>query len=122
MAGSRPTQRTRAQLKKMGVESDIVEKWIPQARRRRDVAGCIDVLAYGPAVGVLGIQCSRGGDHASHRTKALAEPRLRDWLMGGGRFEIWSWSKLASGRWTLRRERLLFAGKAPGGSIVAVPV
>ncbi len=45
------------------------------------------------------------------RVKALAEPRLRQWLDAGGRFEIWSWGK-RGGRgerklWTLRSEALL---------------
>ena len=102
-----PTARTLAECKRRGWTADVVEKWIPQARKRKDVAGCIDVLTYGVGVGVLGIQTTSGSNHAARRTKALAEPRLRMWLLGGGRFELWSWSKLANGRWTVRKERVV---------------
>jgi hypothetical protein len=104
---SSPTQRTLGRLKRDGLTADVVEKWIPQARRRKDVAGCIDVIAYGESTGILGIQTTSADHHAHRRTKALAEPRLRQWLAGGGRFEIWSWRKPAgSRRWELRREAI----------------
>lgn len=116
---SSPTQRTLARLKQQNLAADIVEKWIPQAKRRKDVAGCIDVLAYGGDIGVLGIQTTTGNNHAARRTKALAEPRLRTWLESGARFEIWSWTKLATGRWHLRIERILLAN---GKLLVVAPL
>lgn len=103
-----PTGRTLARLKRDGITADVVEKWIPQARKRKDVAGCIDVIAYGHDVGILGIQTTSGTNHAARRTKALVEPRLTQWLHGGGHFELWSWTQPsgAGGRWRLRKERI----------------
>lgn len=115
MAGSSPTARTLAHLRKYHPDcgADVVEKWIPQARKRKDVAGCIDVVAYGPGLGVLGIQTTSATNHAARRTKALLEPRLLLWLIGGGRFELWSWSQPTGTRrrWTLRREQIVLSTK-----------
>lgn len=108
-----PTARTLEELRKQGIAADVVEKWIPQARVRKDVAGCIDVLAYGLQVGVLGIQATTGAHHAARKQKAEEEPRIVEWLQGGGRFEVWSWTKSARGRWALRRERLILSS-SPG--------
>lgn len=108
-----PTQRTLARLRETpGVSADVVEKWIPQARRRKDVAGCIDVVAYGRPVGVLGVQTTSATNHAARRTKALAEPRLRQWLAGQARFEIWSWRKVKA-RWVCRVEAVTLADLGP---------
>lgn len=100
-----PTQRTLALLRKEGHQADVVEKWIPRARKRKDVAGCIDVIAYGRNLGVLGVQTTTAAHHGARKAKALAEPRLVEWLMANARFEIWSWRKDArSRRWVCRRE------------------
>lgn len=87
---TKPTARTLAQLRRDGFHADVVERWIPQARKRKDVAGCIDVIAYGTYDGIIGIQTTSATNHAARRTKAVAEPRLQAWLRSGGKFEIWS--------------------------------
>lgn len=98
-----PTGRTLARLKKLGYDADVVERWIPRARVRKDVAGCIDVLAYQAVWGIVGIQATTATNHAHRRVKALQEPRLRRWLQAGGQFQIWSWAK--HGRlWQCRTE------------------
>lgn len=100
-----PTSRTLARLKKLGYDADVVERWIPRARVRKDVAGCIDVLAYHPELGIVGIQATTATNHAHRRVKAMQEPRLRRWLQARGQFQIWSWSK--HGRfWTCRTESI----------------
>lgn len=106
--GISPTARSLAELRKRGMTAQVVEHWNPFAKpfgRRVDLFGCIDIVAITPN-GILGIQATAntGGTHSARRHKALLEPRLVEWIRSGQRFEIWSWSKRASGRWELRCE------------------
>lgn len=118
-----PTQRALKECKALGWEAQVVEKWVPQARKRVDLYGCIDILAladphlfipYGgtPAErwDLIGIQVTSASNHAARRAKALAEPRIKHWLQAGCRFEVWSYGrKGAKGKrklWTLRIEQL----------------
>ena len=107
---SKPTQRTMKWLKDTGFTAQIVEKRVPFRNTTIDLFGCIDVLAVRDGVGILGIQATSGTHHAARRAKAVAEPRLKEWLRCGGRFEIFSWSKRGErGKrklWTLRREEI----------------
>jgi hypothetical protein len=113
-----PTQRTLAECRKRGWIAQVVEQTIPRVFIKRDLFGCIDIVAITPT-GIVGIQASAGtrksgggGDHATHRTKILAEPRIRAWLAAGARFELWSWSWVLRGKskaWTLREERFALA-------------
>lgn len=109
MAAS-PTQRTLAEARKRGWTAQVVEKWIPQARRRQDLFGCIDLLALDGLPGSLGIQATSGSNHSSRIKKAADEPRLRPWLEAGNRFEVWSWGKRGAHgsrkTWVLRAQAL----------------
>ena len=104
-----PTQKSLAECRERGWTCQVVERWIPQARRRIDFLGVIDIIAL-TGTGILGIQACAGASHAARRTKAMALPGLRAWLECGGVFAIWSWSKRgARGKrkvWTLREERI----------------
>ena len=97
----------------------ITEKWIPQARRRIDLFGIIDVLAIRDDE-ILGVQATTGPNAAARVTKALAEPRLERWLLAGGHFEVWGWRKVgARGKrklWAVRRVVLYLCG-GKGGTI-----
>ena len=118
-----PTQRALAHCKKMGWTAQVVEKWIPQTRRRVDLFGCIDMIVLDGKPGILGVQVTAGSCHASRRTKSEAEPRLDLWRAAGGRFEIWSFSKRGDhGKrklWTLRVEEVV--GTAPPVGEVPAP-
>lgn len=114
-----PTQRSLAFCRRRGMTAQVVERWNPYARVRHDLFGCIDIVACvapgfappGIRNGILGIQACAAASHAARRAKAMAEPRLRQWLDAGGQFEIWSWGKKgARGKrklWELRREALV---------------
>ena len=108
---SSPTSRSLDYCRKQGWTCQVVEKWIPQAKRRIDLFGCIDVVALDG--NPLGIQACAGSSHAARRAKAIAEPRLQLWLDAGCRFEVWSWTKKGkAGKrklWTLRREAVTLA-------------
>lgn len=110
MPGQSPTQRTLATLRRLGWEAQVVEKWIAQARRRVDFAGCVDIIAWHPEWGILAVQTTSASHAADRMAKATTEPRLHSFLLAGHgtvRFEVWSWMKSArTGKWTLRRQEL----------------
>lgn len=89
---SSPTSRTLQLLKQRGHTAGVVERWIPQARKRIDLMGCIDIVAL---VGhrIVGIQATSGSNVAARLTKAREEPRLKEWLKCGGRFIVIGWAK-----------------------------
>lgn len=106
-----PTQRSLAHIRKIGYCAQVVEHWNPFAHRRIDLFGVIDIVVLDcKDHKLLGVQTCSGCDHAKRRSKALDEPRLPLWLLCGGRFEIWSWSKLgARGKrklWSVRIEAI----------------
>lgn len=116
-----PTQRTLAELRKLGCDADIVERWIPGPlcftkpggpRRgpfgfRKDLFGCFDIIAVEPGLtGVLLIQCST--EDKGRTDKIRAWEGLGRFLAAGNRAEFWHWAKRgARGKrklWTLKRE------------------
>jgi hypothetical protein len=102
-----PTARTLTLLRRRGYLTDVVERFIAGAGERgqgirRNLFGCIDVVAIGiDEPGVLGIQATTIG-HVAHRlAKARGRPELRTWLAAGNRFEVWGWARRA-GRWRVK--------------------
>lgn len=94
----------------------MVEKWNAFAKpfgKRIDLFGCIDLIACREGSGIVGIQACARNSHAARREKAMAEPRLLQWLKSGGRFEVWSWKKTgARGErkcWRVLREEITLA-------------
>lgn len=89
-----PTQRTLALLRESGWTAQVVERWVPQARKRVDLFGCIDLVAMRATdKGLLGVQATTAANLAARVTKALAEPRLLTWLSAGNRFLLHGWAK-----------------------------
>lgn len=82
-----------------------VEHWIPQANKRRDLFGVIDVIALDRKKGPLGIQVC-GEDVSPHRKKIAESVEAGAWLKCGGRLEIWAWRhrkrRLKSGNYSKR--------------------
>jgi hypothetical protein len=109
-----PTARTLQWLRKEGFTAESTEKWIPVPKHpgggiRRDLFGCIDIVAI-QGCKLLGIQSTSGGNHNARVLKAMAEPKLAEWLATGALFEVWSWTKKgARGKrktWQVRVEQL----------------
>ena len=84
-----PTSRSLAHLRELGMDAQVVEKWIPAVKRRQDLFGVIDIVAIGDRV--VGIQTTSASNLAARRTKAEEEPRLARWLKAGCRFELHAW-------------------------------
>ncbi len=103
-----PTQRTLAECRKREWRACVVEKWIPQVRRRVDVFGFGDILALDGNPGSLLIQAT-STPHSANRVTKIREDcnaAAREWLQAGNRIEVWGWAKRgARGKrklWTLR--------------------
>lgn len=106
-----PTARSLRQLRQEGAIAQVVESWVPRTRIRRDLFGCIDIVAVIPGEpGCLGIQCTTASNAAARINKASAEPRLAVWLAAGNRFEVWAWglrgARGARKLWSLTRQSI----------------
>jgi hypothetical protein len=101
-----PNARSLALLRRCHHEADVVERWLPKANVRRDLFGCIDVVAVrrGEA-GVLGVQATTRGHLPHRRAKAAALPALRTWLAAGNRFQLHGWFRQGE-RWEVKIEEL----------------
>lgn len=102
-----PTQLALAECRRRGWDAEVVEKTLPRCFIKKDLFGVIDVVAMANGT-LLALQVTSGPHHANRKDKALAEPRLKRWLLCGGRFAIWSYTlRGMKGRrklWTLREE------------------
>lgn len=89
---SSPTKRSLEELRRTGWTVQVVERWIPQTRRRLDLFGCIDIIAIKEGNRVLGIQATTTGNMSKRLAKAKAEPRMATW-MAVADFAVYGWSK-----------------------------
>ena len=91
---SSPTQRTLNELRTRGFFPAVVERIIPKSYIRKDLYGCIDILAImGPTT--VGVQATDHTNHSKRVVKAINEPMLIEWLRGGTRlWQCWSWKKV----------------------------
>jgi hypothetical protein len=92
-----PSQRTLNYLRRLGwPHVQVVEQWIPQARRRRDLFAFADILAMHPQWGHLYVQAT-SGSNANARLNKMREwsPRtIEDAVKCGAVVEIHGWRKL----------------------------
>jgi hypothetical protein len=104
---SSPTARTLKVLREAGWPAQVVERWCQFSRKRKDLFGCIDIVALIKGR-IVGIQACAGASHAARKVKALDQPHLQSWLDAGGLFVVWSWAKRGKAgkakRWTFRIE------------------
>ena len=114
-ARTSPTQRSLKELRRLGYQAQIVERWNQYAKVRQDLFGGIDVLAvrHGEC---LGVQTTSGSHHSARVLKLRAEPKLRAWVDAGCLLEVWSWGlKGQRGKrklYELRRERIEYFTEA----------
>jgi hypothetical protein len=97
-----PTSLSLQALRRSGFTADVVERFLPRISRRRDLFGCIDIIAVDRREpGILGIQATSLPHVAERLAKARSKPELTAWLKAGGRFEVWGWYKRA-GAWRVK--------------------
>ena len=101
---SSPTQRTLAHLRAAGYPLvQVVEKWIPQARRRVDLYGIADVLAVGEDI--VAVQSTSGSNVSARVAKITESEALPILRKAGIRVLVHGWRKVR-GRWQLREVEL----------------
>lgn len=88
-----PTQRSLKWLRDNGYIAAVVEKWIPQTRRRLDLFNFIDILAV-RGDEVLGVQATSGSNVSARVRKSQEQPAYSTWLQSvHRRFEVHGWAK-----------------------------
>lgn len=74
-----------------------------------DLWGIGDILVMDKLPGSFLIQVSSASGHSARVKKALAEPRLLEWLEAGNRFSVWTFGlrgkKGVKKKWTLRETK-----------------
>lgn len=98
-----PTARTLDHCRKHGLGLvEVVERWNPHSKTRKDYLGFIDILLLSDH-SILGIQATSGSNHAARIAKSMGHSNLKPWLSGPGRsFMVVSWAKNSKGRWKPR--------------------
>jgi hypothetical protein len=114
-----PTARSLIHIRKLGWTAQVVERWNAHAKVRQDLFGCIDLVVMNELLGkeyIMGVQATSGTNHNTRLLKALKEPRVKQWLRCGGKFEVWSWARRGTlKKWVLRRTCLFLCSIAPDG-------
>lgn len=97
---SSPTQRSLARLRADGYLADVVEKWIPVVKRRRDLFGFIDILAIRDNE-VVGVQATSGSNVAARIAKIAEHENVGAVRKAGIRIVVHGWAKRGR-RWQCR--------------------
>lgn len=96
-----PTQRSLKYLRDQGYRVEVVEKWIPYIKIRKDLFGFIDLIAIKKGSGTLAIQTTSRSNVNARVNKILASEALDDVKGVGWQVIVHGWGKLKSG-WTLK--------------------
>ena len=106
---SKATTRTLQHLREHGFPAEVVEKWIPQARRRKDLFDIIDIVCLNPPY-TLGVQSTTYSNISSHVKKIRESPVLKMLYDCKWRIIVYGWRK-KNGRWIARRVEVLPNGE-----------
>lgn len=90
-----PTARALDHCRKHSMQAAIVERWIPQTNRRKDVFGFGDILALDGLPGSLLIQVTSTSGMSARVKKISDECRVEAlaWVEAGNRIEVWGFAK-----------------------------
>jgi hypothetical protein len=81
----------------------VTERWVPGENIRRDLFGCIDLVAVRRGEpGVLGVQATSLTNVSSRLKKAQGKAGPRTWLAAGNRFQIHGWYRSPAGQWEVK--------------------
>jgi len=101
MAVMSPTQRSLAVLRERYPLVQVVERYIPQARKRIDLYGIADILCVSESE-IVAVQTTSASNVAARVSKLTESPALPILRKAGVRILVHGWRKNAKGRWTLR--------------------
>lgn len=96
-----PTQRSLAVLRERYPLVQVVERYIPQARKRIDLYGIADILCVSESE-IVAVQTTSASNVAARVSKLTESPALPILRKAGVRILVHGWRKNAKGRWTLR--------------------
>jgi len=98
-----PTNRSIKKLEEEGWIPQVVEQWIPYAKKRRDLFGFIDVLGIHKDSGdVIAIQATTRS-HVSDRVKKIENSKYVDAVRKcAWSIEVWGWYQAKDGDWKVR--------------------
>lgn len=88
-----PTARTLAALRTDGWLAEVVERWNPYARIRRDLFNMVDILAVRSAE-TLAVQVTAGSGVSARCAKLNASAALPVLLTAHWRMEVHGWRKV----------------------------
>lgn len=95
--GKSPTEKALMILRAHGWHAEVVEHWNSFSKRRQDLMGFADILAFNPRVGcptlALQVTAGSGGGVAERVQKCIDEPRAVLALRCGWRIEVWGTRK-----------------------------
>ncbi len=98
--------KTIAFLRAAGYIAETVEHMIPKCFIRRDLFGCLDILAmHADKTGMLGVQATSGGgskgqsNGLARRRKLVESENARLFVQTGNRLWLVVWGLNAKGKW-----------------------
>lgn len=97
---SSPTARTLAKLKSDGYLAEVVERWIPAARKRKDLFGWCDVIGIREGE-TIAVQATSYTNISARVKKIEASDTIAIARSAGWRIVVWGWHKKGS-RWVCR--------------------
>jgi hypothetical protein len=98
---SSPTVRSLDKLRKEGFIAEVVEKWNPHSKTRKDLFGFIDIVGVKQG-STLGIQATTKGNMSSRVKKITESNNLETVLEAGWEIEVWGWWKNNKNRWEVK--------------------
>lgn len=108
-----PTSRTKRWLEADGYRVAIVEKWNSFVKRRQDMFGVFDLLAFKPGwPGVVAVQACSSGDVSKRVAKIVASDLAREWRDSTRNIIVVGWAKRGkAGKKKLWTPRLVWITK-----------
>jgi hypothetical protein len=92
-----PTERTLKKLRGEGWLAEVVERWIPYARVRKDLFGWIDIIAIRDG-DTLAVQCTSKSNMAARVKKIRESDTIAPVRAAGWNVWVVGWAK-KDGRW-----------------------
>jgi hypothetical protein len=86
-----PTSRSLLRLRRSGYSACVVERFLPQARVRRDAFGADILACHATRKELLLVQATTVSNLASRLKKVRQLPEVKAWIRSGGKFECWGW-------------------------------
>lgn len=96
-----PTELTLRHLRRAGYLAEVTERWIPMARKRKDLFGVVDVLALqGPQT--LAVQTTSASNVSARVQKIADSDCVRFIRAAGWTLVVHGWRKGKDGKYQLR--------------------